>query len=136
MPSNLAKRLGGHIKGSRFSVTLGNLNVAALDTAANLFCADKACKLIEAVESHGTVCDAADVLNLEKCASGEDLAAGGLLLGTGWTLNSTANTPVSRAAVTTAVAVLAKGDRVCARMTTGDGTLWAEGVITLTFEYI
>lgn len=128
--------MGKPIVGQRFEVSSGILTDAAGDLTATIFIASQACKLISASERHGTVAGSADVLNLEKCEAGEDLAAGDLLLTTGWTINSTANTTVKRTAVTTAVAILAAGDAINTRLTTGDGTSYAEGCITLELEYV
>jgi len=128
---------GAPLKGSRWSVSIPNMSAAGGHLTGNLFMADFACKLVSARMSHGTVCDAADVFNIEKCTSGEDLGAGDALFATGWTLNSTANTPVAKNAITTAsVNNLAAGDRLCGKMTNGDGTDWDEGVLTLTFEVL
>lgn len=123
------------IKGSKFALTFP---ISAAGGLANvLFVAPVACKIVgDQRESHVTVCDAADVLNLEKLESGEALGAGDLLLSTGFTLNSTANTPVAKAAVTTAAATFAVGDRLALRMTTGDGTDYANGTLTLVFQVL
>ena len=122
------------VKGERFHVTFPN--IAAADVAKAFFVAPAACKIISAYEIHGTVCDAADTLQIEKCTSGEDAGAGDELLAAAFTLNSTANTPVSKAAVTTAAATLAAGDALLLKFKSGDGTNYAEGCITCTMEWL
>jgi len=120
--------------GSYFQATYPN--IAAADVAKAFFVAPAACKIISAYEIHGTVCDAADTLQIEKCTSGEDAGAGDELLASVFTLNSTANTPVSKAAVTTAAATLAAGDALLLKFKTGDGTNYAEGCITCTMQWL
>jgi hypothetical protein len=122
------------MSGQRFQVTFPN--IAAADVAKAFFVAPAACKLISAYEIHGTVCDAADTLQIEKCTSGEDAGAGDELLAAVFTLNSTANTPVTKAAVTTAAATLAAGDALLLKFKTGDGTNYAEGCVTCTMEWL
>ncbi len=122
------------VKGERFQVTFPN--IAAADVAKAFFVAPAACKLISAYEIHGTVCDKADTLQIEKCTSGEDAGGGDELLAAAFTLNSTANTPVSKAAVTTAAATLAAGDALLLKFKSGDGTDYAEGCITCTMEWL
>lgn len=125
---------GDFVKGERFQVTFPN--IAAADVAKAFFVAPAACKLISAYEIHGTACDAADTIQIEKCTSGEDAGAGDELLAAVFTLNSTANTPVTKAAVTTAVASLAAGDALLLKFKAGDGTNYAEGCITCTMEWL
>ena len=122
------------VKGERFQVTFPN--IAAADVAKAFFVAPAACKIISAYEIHGTVCDAADTLQIEKCTSGEDAGAGDELLAAAFTLNSAANTPVSKAAVTTAAATLAAGDALLLKFKSGDGTNYAEGCLTCTLEWL
>lgn len=122
------------VKGERFHVTFPN--IAAADVAKAFFVAPAACKIISAYEIHGTVCDAADTIQIEKCASGEDAGAGDEVLAAVFTLNSTANTPVSKTAVTTAAATLAAGDALLLKFKSGDGTNYAEGCITCTMEWL
>lgn len=125
---------GDFIKGQRFQVTFPN--IAAADVAKAFFVAPAACKIISAYEIHGTACDAADTIQIEKCTTGEDAGAGDELLSAVFTLNSTANTPVSKAAVTTAAASLAAGDSLMLKFKSGDGTNYAEGCITCTMEWL
>ncbi len=125
---------GDFVKGERFHVTFPN--IAAADVAKAFFVAPAPCKIISAYEIHGTVCDAADTLQIEKCTSGEDAGAGDELLAAVFTLNSTANTPVTKAAVTTAAASLAAGDALLLKFKSGDGTNYAEGCITCTMEWL
>jgi hypothetical protein len=122
------------VKGQRFQVTFPN--IAAADVAKAFFIAPAACKLLSAYEVHGTVCDAADTLQIEKCTSGEDAGAGDELLAAAFTLNSTKDTPVTKAAVTTAAASLAAGDCLMLKFKTGDGTNYAEGCVTCTMEWL
>lgn len=122
------------VKGLRFHVTFPN--IAAADVAKAFFIAPAPCKIISAYEVHGTVCDAADTIQIEKCTTGEDAGAGDELLAAVFTLNSTANTPVLKAAVTTAAASLAVGDALLLKFKSGDGTNYAEGCITCIMEWL
>lgn len=125
---------GVFIKGQRFHVTFPN--IAAADVGSAFFVAPAACKLISAYEIHGTACDAADTLQIEKCTSGEAAGAGDELLSAAFTLNSTVNTPVSKTAVTTAAASLALGDALLLKFKTGDGTDYAKGCVTCILEWL
>jgi hypothetical protein len=125
---------GGVVKGHRFVVTFPN--IAAASVAKAFFVAPAACKLISAYEVHGTPCDAADTLQIEKCTSGEDAGAGDELLASPFTLNTTANTAVTKAAVTTAAASMAAGDALLLKFKSGDGTDYAEGCVTCVLEWL
>lgn len=148
-PDNLEVKSGGKIsveaaggfeiasdfvKGERFHVTFPN--IAAADVAKAFFVAPAPCKIISAYEIHGTACDAADTLQIEKCAPGEAAAAGDELLAAAFTLNTTANTAVTKAALTTAVASLAAGDALLLKIKSGDGTNYAGACITCTMEWL
>lgn len=122
------------VKGECFQVTFPN--IAAADVAKAFFVAPAPCKILSAYEIHGTACDAADTLQIEKCTSGEDAGAGDELLAAVFTLNSTKDTPVTKAAVTTAAASLAAGDALLLKFKSGDGTDYAEGCITCTMEWL
>jgi len=128
---------GQYVKGSRFTVTFSS--AAAPTAGMKLFVAPVACKVISAYESHGVVCDAADVGNIEKLNTGEAAGAGDVVLATGFTLNSTINTPVTRAAVAgedAPKASLIAGDSLAWRYTTGDGTDTALVNLTITLEVL
>ena len=122
------------IKGERFHVTFPN--IAAADVAKAFFVAPAPCKLISAYEIHGTGSTAADTLQIEKCTPGEDAAAGDELLAAAFTLNTTANTAVTKAALTTGVASLAAGDALLLKIKSGDGTNYAGACITCTMEWL
>lgn len=125
---------GKFVVGQKFQVSFPNISAAYVAKA--FFVAPDACKIISAYEIHGTVCDAADTMTIEKCTSGEDAGAGDVLLATPFTLNSTANTPVTQAAVTTSAATLAAGDTLLLKFVSGDGTNYAEGCITVTMQWV
>lgn len=130
---NKMHNLAGPIVGSRFHVTFPN--IAAADVAKAFFVAPAACKVISAYETHGTVCDAADTMTIEKCNTGEDAGAGDVVLAAAWTLNSTANTPVSKAAVSDGKEILVAGDTLMLKFASGDGTDYAEGCVTVLMEW-
>lgn len=125
---------GQHVKGERFTVNL--YNFAAAQVGQPFFIAPAACKVISAYERHITVCDAADTLTIEKLTTGEAPGAGDVVLASAFTLNSTANTPVTKAAVTTGVEALAAGDALCTKFASGDGTNYAGANITVTLEWL
>lgn len=121
------------IKGSLFVVTVNIVDDAEL--AKTFFIAPAACKIVAVIEIHGTVCDAADVLNIEKLGVGDALGSGDLMCDTGFTLNSTVNTPAVISPVDGADSALAPADRMATKMTTGDGTDYAAGTVTLLMEW-
>lgn len=125
---------GQHIAGERFVANL--YNFAAATAGQPFFIAPAACKIVSAYERHITVCDAADTMTIEKLNTGEAPGAGDVVLATAFTLNSTANTPVSSAAVTTAAGTLAAGDALCTKFVSGDGTNYAGANITVTMEWL
>jgi hypothetical protein len=111
--------------------------IAAADVAKPFWVAPAACTVLSASEAHTAACDAADTLQITKLVDGEAPAAPGedALLATPFTLNSTINTTVTQAAVTTAAATLAAGDRLCTKYVSGDGTSYAGGTITVVLAW-
>jgi len=124
---------GKSIPGSRFSFSV---NIAAADVAKTFYIAPTACKVVSAYERHVTVAGQAGTLTIEKLASGEAPGAGGVVLAAAWDLTSTANTPVSKAAVTTAVGTLAAGDALCFKLASGAATSYALGTVTVLMERV
>lgn len=125
---------GQWIKGSRFDVTYPR--VAAADVAKTFFIAPVACKVISASERHVTVAGQAGTLQIEKLASGEAPGAGAVTLAAAFDLTSTANTPVTKTALTTSAATLAAGDALCLKLASGAATSYALGTITVTLEVV
>lgn len=125
---------GAWVKGARFNVTYPQ--VAAADVAKTFFIAPTACKIVSAYERHVTVAGQAGVLTIEKLTSGEAPGTGDDLFAAGFNLTSTANTPVSITAVTTAAGTLAAGDALCLKVQSGAATSYALGTITVTMEVV
>jgi len=125
---------GKAVPGSRFMVTFHD--VAAADVAKTFFIASAACKIISAYERHVTVAGQAGTLTIEKLTTGEAPGAGDVLLAAAFDLTSAANTPVSKAAVTTAAATFAAGDALCLKLASGAATSYALGTITVLMEYV
>jgi hypothetical protein len=125
---------GTSIVGNRFEVTYPQ--VAAADVAKTFYIANQACKVISARERHVTVAGQAGVLTIEKLTTGEAPGAGDDLFTTGFDLVSTANTPVSKTAVTTAAGTLAAGDALCLKTQSGNPASYALGTITVVLEYV
>ncbi len=125
---------GQHVKGERFTVTYPQ--VAAADVAKTFFIAPAACKIISGYERHVTVAGQAGVLTVEKLTTGEAPSAGDDLFTTGWDLTSTANTPVSKTAVTTAAGTLAAGDALCLKLQSGNAASYDLGTVTVTMEWL
>jgi hypothetical protein len=126
--------LSQFVSGMKFAVTFPN--IAAADVAKAFFVAPAACKVVSAYEIHGTVCDAADTVTIEKCTAGEDAGAGDVVLTAPWTMNSVADTAVSKTAVADGKEVLAAGDALLLKFVAGDGTNYAEGCVTVTMEWV
>lgn len=122
------------VKGQKFEVTYSQ--VAAADVAKTFFIAPAACKILSAYERHVTVAGQAGTLTIEKLESGEAPGAGDVLLASAFDLTSTANTPVTKAAVTTAAATLAAGDALCLKVASGAATSYALGTITVTMQWV
>lgn len=122
------------LRGTRFSVQYPQ--VAAADVAKTFFIAPAPCKIVSGYERHVTVAGQAGVLTVEKLTTGQAPAGGADLFTTGFDLTSTANTPVSIAAVTTAAASLVAGDALCLKVQSGAATSYALGTITLTMEWL
>lgn len=125
---------GQHIKGQRFTIQYPQ--VAAADVAKTFFIAPAACKIISGYERHVTVAGQAGVLTVEKLNTGEAPGAGDDLFTAGFNLASTANTPVSINAVTTAAGSLVAGDALCLKLQSGAATSYALGTVTLTMEWL
>jgi hypothetical protein len=121
------------IKGARFAVAFPN--IVAASAGAPFFVAPAACKVVSARETHVTVCDAADTLTIEKCVAGKAPGAGDVVLAAAWAMNSTANTSVSKAAVTDGKETLAAGDALLLKIASGDGTNYAGGCVTVLMEW-
>lgn len=125
---------GQCVAGQYFTVSFPN--IAQADIPKAFFVAPAPCALVSAIETHGTVCDAADTLTIEKCNTGEDAGAGEVMLAAAWTMNSTANTPVSKSAVATGVESMVAGDTMMLKFASGDGTNYAEGCVTCLLKWL
>lgn len=127
---------GKFVPGEKFVVNIPFF--AAANVTKPFFVAPAACQVLEARESHVTPCDAADTMMITKLESGEAYNAAGAdaVLAAAFTLNSTANTPVTKAALTTAAATLAAGDRLCTRFDSGDGTQYADATLTVVLKWV
>lgn len=125
---------GAPISGSQFAVTYPNF--AAADVAKTFFVAPAACKVKEISERHVTVAGQAGVLTIEKLTAGEAPAAGDDLITTGFDMTSTANTAVTKMAVTTAAATLAVGNALCLKLQSGNAASYALGTLTVLMEWV
>ena len=122
------------IKGNRFHVSYPNF--AAADVAKTFFIASSPCKVISASERHVTVAGQAGTLTIEKLNTGEAPASGDVVLASAFDLTSTANTPVTKDAVTTSAATLVAGDALCLKLASGSATSYALGTLTVLMEYV
>ena len=129
-----AELQGQYVKGSRFTVAYPQ--VAAADVAKTFWIAPAACKILFAQERHVTVAGQAGTMTIEKLTTGEAPGAGDVLLADAFDLTSAANTPVEKAAVTTAAATLAKGDALCLKLASGAATSYALGTVTAAMEWV
>jgi len=125
---------GSFVVGQKFEVTFPQ--IAAADVAKTFFIAPAACKIVSGYERHVTVAGQAGVLTIEKLTAAQAPGSGGDCFTTGWDLTSTANTSVSKTAVTTAVGTLAAGDALCLKMQSGAATSYALGTITVTMQWV
>jgi hypothetical protein len=125
---------GQNVKGSRFTVTYPQ--VAAADVAKTFFVAPAPCKIISAYERHVTVAGQAGTLTIEKLTTGEAPSAGDVILAAAFDLTSTANTPVTKAGVTTAAGSLVAGDALCLKLASGNAASYALGTISVEMEWL
>jgi hypothetical protein len=130
----LALTTGSPISGSYFEETFPQ--VAAADVAKTFFIAPAACMIISAVERHVTVAGQAGVLTVEKLNGTDAPGSGDDLFSTGFDLTGTANTSVSKTAVTTVAATLAVGDALCLKLQSGAATSYALGTITVLMQWL
>ena len=131
---NALEMTSGVISGSRFTVTYPQ--VGAADVAKTFFVAPAACKVVLAYERHVTVAGQAGTLTIEKLTTGEAPGSGDVTLAAAFDLTSTANTPVTKAAVSTAAGTLAAGDALCLKVASGAATSYALGTITVLLEWV
>ena len=122
------------VVGQKFVVTYPQ--VAAADVAKTFFIAPAACKIISAYERHVTVAGQAGTLTVEKLTTGEAPGAGDVILAAAFDLTSSANTPVTKAGVTTAAGTLADGDALCLKLASGAATSYALGTVSCTLEWV
>lgn len=122
------------VKNQVFTVTYPQ--VAASDVAKTFFVAPAACELISVSERHVTVAGQAGTLTVEKLTAGEAPGAGDVLLSAAFDLTSTANTTVTKTAVSTGVQQLAAGDALCLKVASGAATSYALGTITATLKWL
>ena len=132
--TNLELDTGQHVKGSRFIVTSSEFALAELPQ--RIFIAPAPCKLISAYEIHRVISSDGGLMQLEKCNTGEAATAGEVMLGANFLMTSTAATPVTSNAVTTTVANMVAGDSIYTKLVSGNGTNYADGIITATLEWL
>jgi hypothetical protein len=118
---------------NRFCVAVGP--IAAADLGKPIFTAPAPCSLVAAWETHITVAGQAGTLTLEKCNTGEAAGAGEAMLAAAWNLESTANTPVEKAAVADGKEDMIAGDSIFTKVASGAATSYAGGCITLLLEW-
>jgi hypothetical protein len=127
-------RLLGQKKKDTFMVTMPSF--AAADVAKGIWIAPFACKLIEAIEAHGTIAGQAGTLSLEKCNTGEAAGGGSDVLASAFDLTDTINTPVTIAAVASAEAYFIDGDELRLLLASGSAASLADAVVTAVFERV
>ena len=121
-----------YVVGSRFQVTFHNF--ASADCAKTFFIAPCNCKVIEARERHVTVAGQAGTLQVEKVPSGTAVGSGTVTLASAFDLTSTANTVVTKTALTTSASTLATGDALALKVASGASTSLALATLTVTME--
>ncbi len=125
---------GQEVKGARFSV--GFSQFAAADIAKTFFIAPAPCKMVLAQERHVTVAGQAGTMQIEKLTAGQAPGAGVVTLASAFDLTSTTNTPVTKAALTTAAATLAAGDALCLNLASGAATSLALATLSVEMEWL
>lgn len=120
------------IVGSRFQVSFQNFG--ASDVAKTFFVAPCNCKVVEAKERHVTVAGQAGTLQVEKVPSGTAIGSGTVTLASAFDLTATANTVVTKSALTTSAGALSAGDSLALKLASGAATSLALATITLTME--
>ena len=125
---------GQFVSGQKFVASFPNF--AAADVAKTFFIAPVACKVVSIMESHATVAGQAGVLTIEKLTTGEAAGNGDDLIGTGFDLTATIDTPVTKTAVTTAAGTMAAGDRLCLKVQSGSAASLAGATLTVTLQIV
>ena len=123
-----------YVPGSKDYTTLTPFSAAGIPFI--FFIAPSPCKIIEATERHVTVAGQAGTMQVEKLASGVAAGSGVVTLASAFDLTSTAETNVTKAALTTAAATLAKGDSLALKVASGAATSYASGSILLQIQYL
>ena len=121
------------VKNQVFTVAI---NIAAADVAKTFFVAPAACELIAVSERHVTVAGQAGTLTVEKLNSGEAPGAGDVALSAAFDLTSTANTTVTKTAVSDGKQSLVAGDALCFKLASGAATSYALGTVTATLKWL
>ena len=122
------------ISGSKDYITYTPFSAAGIPLI--FFVAPAPCKVIEATERHATVAGQAGSMQVEKLTSGVAAGSGAVVLSSAFDLTSTADTNVTKTALTTAAATLAKGDALCCKVASGAATSYANGSLLLQIQYL
>lgn len=134
---NLILTVSEFIKGQRFSVTSPAIDSAAIDNGLVFWIAPAACKFLSAYSSQEVIAGQTCTVQLEKltAAEAQDGSNGDDLLAAAFNAESTADTPVSKAGLTSGVETFAAGDRI-ALMATGTSTSLVGFISTSVFEWL
>lgn len=124
---------GKFLKNERFE--LSSPLSALADLGKVYFIAPAACKIVSAYESHSIKATVAGSVQVEKLTSGQAPGSGVTTLATAFDMTSNNDVPLTVNSNTDASATLAAGDRFALKLS-GTGTTYAQGLVTLTMQYI
>jgi hypothetical protein len=116
--------------------TISYPQVAAADVAKTFWIAPAPCRILQATERHVTVAGQAGTLTIEKAGTGVAPGSGTVVLSSAFNLESTANTPVTKAALQTGAEKMIEGDTLGLKLASGGATSYALGTITILMEWL
>lgn len=116
------------------SKTLDSIDASTAARYGRFFTADQDIEIFAAEETHQVAAGTTDTLDIYKLTSGQATSAGVSVLASTFTLNSTANTPVRRAATTTLTnRILKRGDGLAL---IPSGTMASLDTLSITVYYL
>ncbi|MCX8129774.1 MAG: hypothetical protein N3I35_06710 [Clostridia bacterium] len=125
---------GQFVTGEKFTINYPNF--AAADTAKPFFIAPAACQIVDADLWYATAAGQAGTLNVEKLTSGQAIGSGVSVLASGFNMAASATVPQSGNITSTAAdALMAAGNVLALKVTSGAATSLANASLTLTGQW-
>ncbi len=134
---NLVLSTAEYIKGNQFTVTMHEIDSAALDLGEVFWTAPAPCELVALITTHGVVAGQACTAQIERLTSAEVKGGnnGDALLTSGIDLETTANTPVGSTIVSDGSEIISSAHRIGITKATGTSTSLVDFSVTLTLKW-